>query len=148
MARNNKGKGKGKGMQAIADVVESMQAVEPTPTPTPEPIPTPEPEPTQDAPIPGDTPTDELVDHVVAPNPAPALPRMPKARKAKAMHVCACGCGRMTKGTWFPGDDGRATGWAVRIEKGLMTLEQVPENNQPGATLMLARRAGDVEAAA
>ena len=73
------------------------------------------------------------------------LPSMPKARKAKPLHDCACGCGQQTKSTWFPGHDGRATGWAVRILKGLLTLEQVPANEQAGAVIMLARHGVQAE---
>ncbi len=69
----------------------------------------------------------------------PALPKM--SGKSGAPHACACGCKRLTKGTWFPGDDGRATGWATRIEKGYLTLEDVPENERQGAMIMLDRRA-------
>ncbi len=61
--------------------------------------------------------------------------------KSGTPHACACGCGRLTKGTWFPGDDGRATGWATRIEKGYLTLADVPQNERAGAMIMLDRRA-------
>jgi hypothetical protein len=54
----------------------------------------------------------------------------------------------MTGGTWYPGDDGRATGWATRIEKGYLTIEEVPANERAGAQLMLARRAKDAAGAA
>lgn len=73
------------------------------------------------------------------------LPAMPKNRKAKPSRPCACGCGRLTKGTWFPGDDGRATGWATRILKGLLTIEDVPENERAGAVIMLSRHGATVE---
>ena len=71
----------------------------------------------------------------------PALPKLGKS--GKASHACVCGCGRMTKSTWFPGDDGRATGWATRIERGIMTLDEVPANERKGAEFMLLRRAQD-----
>lgn len=71
-----------------------------------------------------------------------ALPPMPRSGKRNRPVVpCACGCGQGTKGTWFPGHDGRATGWAVRVEKGLLTLEDVPSNERAGAVIMLKRRA-------
>lgn len=75
----------------------------------------------------------------------PKMPTMKRARKQKPLRDCACGCGRQTKGTWFPGDDGRATGWALRIAKGLLTIEDVPENERAGAVLMLARHGQTVE---
>lgn len=72
----------------------------------------------------------------------PALPPMP-GRKG-APRPCACGCGAVTRGgTWWPGHDGRATGWAARIAKGLITIDDVPANERAGARIMLARRAAD-----
>lgn len=50
-----------------------------------------------------------------------------------------------TKSTWFPGHDGRATGWATRVEKG-MPLEAVPANERAGAEFMLRRRGSWLEA--
>jgi hypothetical protein len=71
-----------------------------------------------------------------------ALPAMPRSgRKNRPTRPCACGCGMGTKGTWYPGHDGRATGWAIRVERGLLGLEEVPANERQGAELMLARRA-------
>lgn len=77
-------------------------------------------------------------------NRMPALPALPSTRRAnKPIRPCLCGCGRGTRGTWYPGDDGRATGWATRVERGFMTLEQVPANERAGAEYMLRRRAGE-----
>ena len=71
----------------------------------------------------------------------PSLPSMPRSgRKNRPLVPCACGCGGATRGTWFVGHDGRATGWAVRIEKGLMTIDDVPANERLGAQFMLSRR--------
>lgn len=69
----------------------------------------------------------------------PSLPSLPKSRKSKPTHDCACGCGMGTKGTWFPGHDGRATGWALRVIRGVMTIEDVPSNERQGAVIMLGR---------
>lgn len=68
------------------------------------------------------------------------MPKMPATRKVRASRECACGCGRLTKGTWFPGDDGRATGWAIRVEKGLLALIDVPSNERKGCVILLKRR--------
>ncbi len=65
---------------------------------------------------------------------------MGKAKRVRPTKPCVCGCGTPTKGTWAPGHDGRATGWALRVERGILTLEQVPDNERAGAELMLARR--------
>lgn len=56
-------------------------------------------------------------------------------------HPCICGCGMPTKSTWHPGHDGRATGWAIRIERGAMILADVPANERKGAEIRLAQRA-------
>jgi len=75
-----------------------------------------------------------------------ALPKMPKLpggkkfRKPKEQHPCACGCATPTTGKWAPGHDARANGWAIRIERELLTLKDVPENERAGAKLMLAER--------
>ncbi len=74
----------------------------------------------------------------------PALPKMPSAArpaKARKQAPCACGCGTLTAGEWAPGHDARARGWAIRIERKVLTLKDVPENEQAGAKLMLKRRA-------
>lgn len=68
------------------------------------------------------------------------LPKMPSARRSRPTHACACGCGAPTKRTWFPGHDGRATGWALRVERGVIGLGDVPTNERAGAVIMLERR--------
>lgn len=78
----------------------------------------------------------------------PQLPSLPRlGRKARPIVPCACGCGLGTKSTWFPGHDGRATGWATRVEKGLMAITDVPANERAGAMIMLKRRAEERAAA-
>lgn len=82
-------------------------------------------------------------------NAMPTLPTMPKAnRKAKPEHDCFCGCGGRTKSTWTPGHDGRATGWAIRVERGIMKLDEVPANERKGADWMLKERASKAAAKA
>ena len=72
----------------------------------------------------------------------PALPAMPRKNNKKNRPIvpCACGCGMGTKSTWHSGHDGRATGWAMRIEKGIITMNEVPANERQGAQIMLSRR--------
>lgn len=67
------------------------------------------------------------------------MPAMPSMRKAKATRACACGCGAPTQATWHPGHDGRATGWAIRIERG-MAWEAIPANERAGAMRMIKQR--------
>lgn len=70
-----------------------------------------------------------------------AMPSLPKSnRKNRPVVPCKCGCGMGTKSTWFPGHDGRATGWAVRVERGQLGLDDVPANERAGAEFMLKRR--------
>lgn len=69
----------------------------------------------------------------------PTMPRM--GRASRPLHGCACGCGMGTKSTWAPGHDGRATGWAIRVERAVMTIDEVPANERAGALIMLERRA-------
>lgn len=78
--------------------------------------------------------------------PVSALPKMPKlpggkkARKPRPQKPCACGCGTPTTGLWAPGHDARANGWAIRIERELLTMKDVPENEREGAKRMLKER--------
>lgn len=57
----------------------------------------------------------------------PPLPKLPKgARKAKPPKPCACGCGFQTAGGQFiAGHDGRLKGLAMRVQRGVMTLDDV-----------------------
>lgn len=76
------------------------------------------------------------------------LPALPSMRNGSgAPHPCICGCKQPTKRTWYPGHDGRATGWATRIERGIIKIDDVPANEQAGARYMLQRRANDRKAA-
>lgn len=66
------------------------------------------------------------------------MPRLSK--KAKTQTACVCGCGGMTGGTWVSGHDGRAMGWAIRVERGILQLEEVPANERAGAVRMIEER--------
>lgn len=70
----------------------------------------------------------------------PAMPRAAKSRKAKPEVDCACGCGSTTKGTWAPGHDARAKAWAIRVERDIITIDQVPANERKGAERVIAER--------
>lgn len=55
------------------------------------------------------------------------LPALPKsARKPKTMKDCACGCGGQTGSRFLPGHDSRLRGWAIRLERGIVTKEAFP----------------------
>lgn len=68
------------------------------------------------------------------------MTKMPAMGRSKAVRPCVCGCGQTTKSTWFPGHDGRATGWAIRIERGAMRIEDVPANERAGAEYRMRQR--------
>ncbi len=73
----------------------------------------------------------------------PALPKMPSSkrpRKARPQKPCQCGCGQLTSSQWVPGHDARARGWALRIERDILTMKDVPANEQAGAKFMLEER--------
>ena len=71
----------------------------------------------------------------------PAMPTMPRMTKVKPTKPCACGCGMPTKSTWFPGHDGRAKGWALRVMRGVIGIDEVPSNERAGCELMMSRLA-------
>lgn len=85
------------------------------------------------------------------------LPALPRARKSKPPQDCACGCGLKTKGgSFIPGHDGRPKGWALRVERGIVKLADIPEGERKVvAALLKVRKAeaaktadGEGEAAA
>lgn len=55
----------------------------------------------------------------------PSLPALPKtrSRKEKPLKPCECGCGGQTKSKYAPGHDSYMRGAALRVERGLMTLD-------------------------
>lgn len=67
------------------------------------------------------------------------LPPMPRSRKSKPPQACACGCGGETKGGKFiPGHDGRVKGWALRIERGVVKLKDVPDGEREAVKKFMA----------
>lgn len=64
----------------------------------------------------------------------PALPKLPRKRKAKEPKQCACGCGGMTKGGRFiAGHDSRLKGWLLRVERGLVKIADIPTAGERAA---------------
>lgn len=56
----------------------------------------------------------------------PKLPAIKRARKPKPPQNCACGCGGQTKGGRFiAGHDARLHGWALRIQRELVTYKDI-----------------------
>src|ERR1700741_3189598 len=63
------------------------------------------------------------------------LPKLPRAaRKPKEPKICACGCAGATKGGRFiPGHDARLHGWALRVTRGLVKLEDIKHEGERAA---------------
>jgi len=72
-------------------------------------------------------------------NPLPELPKMKRTRKPKPTVACECGCGGQTKSRFVPGHDARLHGWALRVERNVVTLEQVPEIHRAAVAKHLGR---------
>lgn len=78
----------------------------------------------------------------------PALPKLPKAaRKPKPLHACSCGCGGTTFGRFCPGHDSRLHGWALRVEKGVVKLEAIPDGERQAVDAFLKAKAKATKAA-
>lgn len=84
----------------------------------------------------------------ITPKLAP-LPKLPKApRKPKPLHACSCGCGGTTTGRFCPGHDGRLKGWAIRVERGVIALADIPDGERQAVERHLQERAGKSSVAA
>lgn len=69
----------------------------------------------------------------------PPLPKMPKAKKARPPKECGCGCGNMTKGgNFIPGHDARLHGWALRVERGVVKLADIPDGERQAVAKLMA----------
>lgn len=69
------------------------------------------------------------------------LPPMPRARKTKPPKPCACGCGEMTKGgNYITGHDSYVKGWAIRVERGIVKLADVPDPQRNAVKKILLDR--------
>lgn len=72
----------------------------------------------------------------------PPLPKLPKAgRKAKPSQPCQCGCAEPTRGGRFlPGHDARLHAWCIRVERGLIKLNEVPAPHTEAVKAEVAER--------
>lgn len=61
--------------------------------------------------------------------PLPKMPRLKRLPKAKT-NDCRCGCGTKTANKFAPGHDSRLKGWMLRIERGLLKLEDIPDGER------------------
>lgn len=73
-----------------------------------------------------------------------ALPRLPRLpRKPKEGKPCACGCpGKTRGGRFLPGHDSKLLAWALRVERKLIKLSEVPEMHREAVRkqMTVARR--------
>lgn len=53
------------------------------------------------------------------------LPKASRGPKAKT-NDCSCGCGMKTAAKFVPGHDSRLRGWALRLERGIVTEKAFP----------------------
>ena len=56
---------------------------------------------------------------------ANGLPGLPKKARVRATRPCECGCGGTTKARFVPGHDSYLRGIAIRIERGVMKIEDI-----------------------
>lgn len=77
----------------------------------------------------------------------PPMPSIARARKDRPVKPCACGgCGQTTKSQWAPGHDAYCNGWALRVEREICKLKDVPKEVLAGVKLRLTDRAAVAEA--
>lgn len=58
----------------------------------------------------------------------PKLPPLPRSASApKPLVDCACGCGMKTRSKFAPGHDSRLNGWAMRIARGMLKLDDLTD---------------------
>jgi hypothetical protein len=63
----------------------------------------------------------------VAPN--DAIP--PRTRVARGTRrPCSCGCGGLTQSRFMPGHDSRLRAWVLKVERGLVALDQIPDGER------------------
>jgi len=54
-----------------------------------------------------------------------------EAKKQRSSHNCLCGCGGETLSLFAPGHDARVKGIILKVERGQMKTDEVPETVQP-----------------
>lgn len=71
----------------------------------------------------------------------PTLPPLPRgARKSKPPQECGCGCGNKTRGgKYVPGHDARLAAWALRVERQILKIDEVPEMHREAVRRMLGK---------
>jgi hypothetical protein len=71
--------------------------------------------------------------------PLPALPKMARMPRPK-INKCECGCGHLTGNRFVPGHDSRLRGWVLRLERGLVTPDQIPQGEREAAMRELTKQ--------
>jgi hypothetical protein len=81
--------------------------------------------------------------HVRETTALPKLPTMPRTAKERPTSPCQCGCDGLTKARFVPGHNGRPAGWAMRVERGVCTINDVPDGERQVVEITLRERAAD-----
>ena len=69
-------------------------------------------------------------------NNMPKLPTLPTIR-SKGYSKCTCGCQGLTQGAFMPGHDSKLKAYVIRVERGLMNLDEF--NEWPGIKSQIAK---------
>lgn len=54
--------------------------------------------------------------------------------------VCECGCGGSTKNRFMPGHDSKLGAWVLRVERGVMRLDEIPHDGIKAAVARVLER--------
>lgn len=64
--------------------------------------------------------------------PGVAAEKKVRVKAEKTVKPCKCGCGGQTTAFFVPGHDARFKGWLLKVEKGQMKVNELPEAVQKG----------------
>jgi hypothetical protein len=70
-------------------------------------------------------------------------PPPPSQTPRRAAHVCECGCGGSTQRRFVPGHDSILRAWVIRVERGVIGLDEIPHQGIRASVARVLRRALD-----
>lgn len=71
------------------------------------------------------------------------LPKLPSLPKINAANPCECGCGGITQNRFVPGHDSKLKAQCIRVERGLLTYQQLADLLGVGPAKATAKALGD-----